>query len=254
MFRRFALATTVALCLASVAPASAADIGHYDTGHAAPSYEAPFSWTGFYAGGNVGYGHADTKTTGTYMDDESVGGKGFVYGVQAGYNWQFAPKWVLGLETDFQLSGIGGSQDKDMCPGCGYYSETRTQDISMPWFGTTRARIGFLPWEHLMVFATGGVAYGKVKSVTTYNYAYNAPWFSYSGSDTTTNEHFQVGWTLGAGVEYAIAKNWSAKLEYLHIDLGDSTTTYSCSGCIGSSSTSTRATNDLVRVGVNYRF
>jgi opacity protein-like surface antigen len=98
------------------------------------------------------------------------------------------------------------------------------------------------------------VAYGKVKTTTTYAYSYNAPWLNYSGSDTLTDNHFQVGWALGAGVEYALGNNWSLKGEYLHVDFGSVDTTYTCSGCTTSVVTSARATNDIFRIGANYRF
>lgn len=214
----------------------------------------PYNWTGFYVGLNGGHGTGQLRNDDPYgMGD--IGMKGWSFGATAGYNWQFARRWVLGLETDFNWSNIGGSQSRDLCPGCGSfgYTYTETQDGKMPWFGTTRARLGFLPWQELMVYATGGVAYGKVKGSDTYAYSYTSPWYSYSGQSSTANSHFQVGWALGGGAEYAINRNWSAKVEYLHLDLGDSSSTYSCTGCTPQT-ISTRATDNIVRVGINYKF
>ncbi|MDM7900793.1 porin family protein, partial [Brucella melitensis] len=147
-----------------------------------------------------------------------VTASGFVGGVQAGYNWQLANGLVLGGEADFQGStvksklvdngdlsdiGVAGNLSGDESFGL----ETKVQ-----WFGTVRARLGFTPTERLMVYGTGGLAYGKVKtSLSAYD---DGESFSAGNSKT------KAGWTLGAGVEYAVTNNWTLKSEYLYTDLG----------------------------------
>ncbi len=256
------------LTLAAATAAAVVLMSYANTANAADTYPArtraemdrlfdsvqvqPYNWTGFYVGGNVGYGRGQLRNDDPYGIGD-IGTKGWTIGATAGYNWQFARRWVIGLETDFNWANIGGSQSRDLCPGCGSFSYVETMDVKTPWFGTTRARLGFLPWQDLMVYATGGVAYGKVNSTDTYAYSYTSWWGNYSGSSTTSNSRFQVGWAAGAGAEYAINRNWSAKVEYIHLDLGDTSNTYTCTGCTAQTIT-TRARDDIVRAGLNYKF
>lgn len=246
--------------LAFVSSASAADLGGFDYGDSgyhvplslSANYQVPARWIGFYVGANGGMGR------GTYQQDNTgavgdISQKGWIFGGQAGYNYQLG-SWVLGVETDFQLSHIGGSQSVDLCPGCGPFSVVETQDVSMPWFGTLRGRVGYAIMPQLLLYGTGGLAYGKVKTTDTVAYSYSSPWFSYNGASTVANSHFAVGWSLGGGLEYALNDKWSVKGEYLHLDLGDYSSTYTpCSGC-GSYTSHSHATDDIFRVGLNYRF
>src|SRR5690606_14761466 len=113
---------------------------------------------------------------------------GFVVGVQAGYNWQAGPV-VYGLETDLQISGVRGDT--------GSYDMPHAR---LDWFGTTRARLGFVPTERLFAYATGGLAYGRVKT----------------HGDFLSASALRTGWTAGAGMEFAIDRHWSVKSEYLY--------------------------------------
>lgn len=175
---------------------------------AAPAFTPPpYSWMGPYIGGNIGYQWGDTTNNPT--DPSGVMG-----GVQIGYNWQFG-QFVFGGETDFQLSAaddsFGGSS------------------FSNPWFGTLRLRGGYA-MDNILLYATGGYAYGRIES--------DGP----SGSQSRTGS----GYTVGLGVEVGLTQTWTAKAEYLYVDLGDEhfVTTGTDNGIESS----------ILRLGANYRF
>ncbi|WP_247642898.1 outer membrane protein [Brucella abortus] len=225
----------------------------------APVAVDTFSWTGGYIGINAGY--AGGKFKHPFSDIEQDGGprfsgsldvtaSGFVGGVQAGYNWQLANGLVLGGEADFQ-----GSTVKSKLVGNGNLSdigvagnlsgdESSVLETKVQWFGTVRARLGFTPTERLMVYGTGGLAYGKVKTQLS---AYGDGEFSAGNSKT------KAGWTLGAGVEYAVTNNWTLKSEYLYTDLGKRSFNY-----IDEENVNINMENKVnfhtVRLGLNYKF
>jgi outer membrane immunogenic protein len=139
---------------------------------------------------------------------------------------------VLGIETDADWMSVKGSTagTGGVCAADGG-GQCQTQQS---WVGTTRARVGYA-FDRWLPYVTGGVAYGNIQAVQP------------TGTSTNTN----VGWTAGAGLEYAVDHNWSAKVEYLHIDLGTATFMGAASG---TSTLAVPVTNELVRVGVNYHF
>jgi outer membrane immunogenic protein len=193
-------------------------------GSAAP--EPTANWTGLYIGGNGGSGTAIDKSTapvsatagGPPVFDEAfnLSPAGYLGGVQVGYNWQ-AASWVFGIETDIQ-----GSTQKDN-KACQYICSTPAveqvaYDQRLPWFGTARARLGYSVGSSLF-YATGGLAYGEIKTNVAYALASTA---------TLDFSHTRTGWTVGAGLESPFelfglfGKNWTAKTEYLYVDLGSS--------------------------------
>jgi outer membrane immunogenic protein len=213
-----------------------------------PVYVPAFSWTGFYVGGNLGYGWAratmDVDVAGIALLSASQDLKGLLGGVQAGYNWQTGSV-VLGVEADFQFSAIKGSSVVAcLTPACGLLGVTIDSTTKMPWFGTLRGRIGYAP-DRWLIYATGGLAYGSVESSATAT--------SLLATVTTTSTDQRMAWTVGGGVEAAFTSNWSAKLEYLYIDSGTVTTTYSLLG-IGLITERDRLRLHVARVGLNYRF
>jgi outer membrane immunogenic protein len=291
---RFVVAS-LAVAGVSVGLASAAVAADMSPAPAPMYTKAPaptWSWTGFYVGGNVGYGPGtsnnslsfsqfDTGNIANFGATDSVKVNGVNGGVQAGYNWQVSNA-VFGLETDFQGSGekgtstFGGAITNLSNTGNNPASVTDTSKLD--WFGTTRARAG-LTFDHWLIFATGGVAYGEVNEsgsispITQPGFVptnQNAPivW----GQSTT-----KVGWAAGAGVENAITRNWSWKVEYLFMDLGN--TSANVSGGVGNigptpgncyanstspqcaefrngalGSVASHFTDNIVRLGVNYKF
>jgi outer membrane immunogenic protein len=223
-----------------------------------------FSWSGVYGGVHGGYQwqHHRTGFTGTdtgvegiwsqYQAGQAVGPSdapdGFLAGGQLGYNHQI-DSMVLGLEAD--LSYVDAEASTDMLyefPSGTTLESKSSREIEF--FGTVRARVGYLPQDRLLVFATGGLAFGNSKS----SYSADGPLFnpvlSVSGSDET-----EVGFTVGAGAEYALDSRWSIKAEYLYYDLGDSSWTIVDNYNFVSTLTGkTENDGSIVRVGINYRF
>lgn len=216
----------------------------------APVYKAmapvaAYNWTGFYLGVNAGIGVGQNPTSltlpaGPTAERFNLSPIGGIGGVQAGYNWQFG-NWVLGVEADIQGSG---QKDSDNCvlqcvlPA----NQTAVFDQSLSWFGTVRARAGYTVGP-VFGYYTGGFAYGGVK--TTIAEALTPLTTSVSFSETAT------GWTLGSGVEVALGGNWTAKAEYLYIDLGSGGTAYTFGGLNHFANTEFR--NHIFRGGLNYR-
>lgn len=196
----------------------------------APPPECDYTWTGFYIGANAGYGWGNGDTDFDPLPDPASFGdlapqslspdpSGFIGGGQIGYNWQWNKWLVLGIETDFQGSDIEGSErrtgfldfDGDIAndnPDTFLEAHERMQ-----WFGSTRGRIGISPWCRLLIYATGGVAYGNVDYSASTNFDNGT---TYPVKFTETN----VGWTVGGGIEYGIGHHWTVKAEYLYYDLG----------------------------------
>jgi outer membrane immunogenic protein len=194
---------------------------------------------------NAGYSWGDWDATGVVIGP-SGGHKfnvdGFIGGLQAGYNWQFNPKWLIGTEGDYQWSG-----EKDdftwifpIVIGDARSGFTIKNEMKFPWFAMGRARIGYLPDPNWLLFATGGVAIGRVET----NALLTLGLASASASDATT----KTGWTVGAGVEAKLGANshWSAKLEYLYIDLGTVD--------FYSNAVSIKVRDNIARFGINYKF
>ena len=153
---------------------------------------------------------------------------GFIGGGQAGYNWQTGA-FVLGVETDFDGTSLSKTFNFASSPFAGVgFRELSWATLlyvhakaSLDWLGTTRARVGFVatPDNRLMFYGTGGFAYGGGSSnFSVFDATHGRFW---SGNPSCT----RVGWTIGAGAEYAITNNITIKGEYLYVDLGSSTIT-----------------------------
>ena len=226
------LAGTAALAIAA-STANAADLP--SRRGPAPVYSAVpvFTWSGFYAGVNAGYGWSTGSSR--YYDPAFGyvgGGKkgGFVGGGQVGYNYQLG-MFVIGAETDLQYAAVG---NKGASYGPIYYHGS-----SDGYFGTIRARVG-VALDRALVFGTGGFAYGNVGGNNSYD-----PLLGYR-RDRDTNS----GWTLGGGVEYAVSDNLTAKVEGLYVNL-DTKSNYT----LGTVYNGRRDTEfGVLRAGVNYKF
>ncbi len=211
--------------LALAGAAAAADLppgpGPY---YKAPAYLAPmYNWSGFYLGVNGGgaLGNSTWDSTGGF--DISGG----LVGGTVGYNFQTGAA-VLGVEGDIDWASISGSTTAGGCAaGC------KTSDS---WLSTVRGRLGYAA-DRFMPFVTGGAAFGNINAST--------PGL---GGGSATN----AGWTVGAGIEFAIAGHWTAKAEYLYVDLGK----FNCgAGCVaGATTDNVSFSTNLIRGGVNYRF
>ena len=192
----------------------------------APYYKAPvavpvYNWTGFYIGinGGGGFGHSQWDSTGSFNTS------GGLVGGTVGYNYQFGQA-VVGLEGDIDWADINGTTNA-ACPlGC------KTSDH---WLSTVRGRLGYAA-DRFMPFVTGGAAFGDIRASTP----------GFAGANNTN-----AGWTVGAGLEFAIAGNWTAKAEYLYVDLGKFNCGISCGALV---TDNVSFTTNIVRAGVNYRF
>jgi outer membrane immunogenic protein len=274
-----------ALAAASVMPTYFASAFAADLGASAPIYTkappiVPFSWTGIYAGVTAGYGWTgdDVNTMGTVIGDGNANKNnvnaasdatalhfntnpnGFLLGDTLGYNFQTG-RFVLGVETDFSWADIKGSGSQGVTTiskSGDIFASSGTAEQKIDAFGTLRARLGVTPIDRLLIYGTGGLAYGDVESNSNIGVVspISGPNFSNAIGSASS---WRAGWTAGAGVEFAFAEHWSAKAEYLYYDLGDLnynstlTSTAATPATIGVASTADFKGN-IVRAGVNYKF
>jgi len=260
------------------------------------------SWTGWYAGVNAGYidslGRTNTDAvilaTGTNTDSRSAGdiastatnqfnnrSSGFLGGAQAGYNYQFSRSFVAGVEADIQgstlrqnlnVTSTEGQLNPFGTPGP-FWVTTTTVSNRLDYLGTVRARLGVTPKPNLLLYSTGGLAYGRVRSDTQVNFNNTGTDFNVGGpvapgSSSGSFSDTRFGWTAGGGIEWMFSPNWTARLEYLYYDLGSARyatggyssvdlgpTNFPDSGVqtVGTSTT-THFNGNIVRVGVNYKF
>jgi len=204
--------------------ASAADFAPPPVGKAVP-YAAPlhYRWDGLYVGINGGGGFGNS-----YWDiaDTNFTVAGWLVGGTIGYNFQFT-RFVAGIEADFDYADIGGNT---LAGGCATTCTMRNR-----YLGTGRGRFGFA-LDRLFPYFTAGVAYGQLEASRT-------------GVASTTT--WRVGYTVGAGLEIAALDNWTAKAEYLFVDLGKFACSPACGAAAGSSAD---YYVNVIRLGLNYRF
>ncbi len=259
--RRILLSTAAIAFALAASPALPADL---PSRKAAPVYipppPPPPMWTGFYAGLNLGGGwranngvntlvpYADPALAGSlYLlpggGNTSNNSAGVVGGGQIGYNYQFGSSLVAGAEADIQGTSIGSGGNGNFVsilpspfiPGDVLVplASGNNVGLSMPWFGTVRGRLGFLITPTLLIYGTGGFAYGGVHVNQTGFY------------------NTRTGWTAGGGVEWMFMPHWSAKAEYLFVDLSSGGATGPFGFEFG---THHHPQANIVRAGVNYHF
>jgi outer membrane immunogenic protein len=239
---------------------------------AAPQAEPPCVWCGWYAGANLGYGWGKNTGNGfTAFNDVDVGGiagffaaggnvlpgvspKGVVGGGQIGYDWQVSRAAVLGLVADIQGSGMRASGAGAASIGV-FTNITETNNARVDWFGTVRARAGFVA-SNVLFYATGGLAYGQVHANTAFIDPSNGNGpVTWAGSTSTT----RAGWTAGGGLEYAITPKWRFGAEYLYVNLGSITVleTQATRFAIPTANTFTSTSkfnSSIARLVLNYKF
>lgn len=198
----------------------------------AQTYAAPFSWSGFYGGVHAGYGWGGNNILDTVTAPDAVGTfkpSGAFGGVQIGYNSQFAPHWLIGGEIEFSGADLKDSRNFA-------FPVHGSNDIDF--FGSARTRLGYVQDRNLY-YLTGGVAW-----MHDTNDIYGLP------AHFTHADQFHVGWTIGAGWEYAIDARWSWKLEYLYADFEKNAANMSGAAVLRTS----QVDLSTVKVGLNYRF
>jgi outer membrane immunogenic protein len=212
------------------------------------------TWTGFYGG--IEFGGAWSDEAIAYSPNDPVAARivngasgipgqqplatfripqnGPVGGVEAGYNWQWS-NWLLGVEADFSLAGMSGrgTGTSNLDPAVSI-TESVVAEQSTDWYGTVRGRVGWLATPNLLLFGTGGFAYGRVADNA--NLVFSSPlsivllgvptggFSSFCVTNTVcfagSSAEIRTGWTAGGGLEYLFDQHWSAKVEYQFVDLG----------------------------------
>lgn len=253
-----------------------------------------YNWTGSYAGLNLGFTLNDSQQSigptqanvvpPAYVQDLSdssdLGSGAFAGGGQIGFNYQ-VNRFVFGIETDFDYNGTDDSHYANRqslfafaeAPGVAggpvgappyarlNFINNVTQKID--YFGTLRGRVGYTPVDRLLVYATGGFAYGHVSSNSDALIKLSIPFGAapQAGDQIVEKALFagsssgdQPGWTVGGGVEYALSRRWSVKAEYLFVDLGSQT--YIARTSLDPLGFTARvdSSEHVVRAGINYRF
>lgn len=226
--KAFLFSSVAALATAGViATASAADLSRRPP--PPPPTKAPvvvpaYNWTGFYVGINGGYGWGRSNWDGLPASFDVNGG---MAGGQLGYNWQFG-QFVYGVEGDGDWTNLRGTASTASCP----FAFCRTRN---DFLATARGRLGFAA-DRLMPYVTGGLAVGNIRATVP----------GAAGIDETN-----AGWTAGGGLEFALTGNWTAKAEYLHVDLGNAGCSTPCGLAAGNN---VGLNTNVVRGGINLRF
>ena len=186
-----AIHTPIYALLAAALASGAAHAADLPYGKAPPpAVYAPtraFSWTGFYAGLNVGGGSSGDNAFNNFLGTSAGKIHGGFGGAQVGYNYQLTPQIVVGIENDFEGTGLT------------HHNDWNSPSVGLPVFGTGRARAGLSVMDqHLFLYGTAGLATGQLNDAGI--------------------KKIKMGWTAGGGAEYAITPKWSGKLEYLYMD------------------------------------
>lgn len=199
-----------------------------------------YNWAGIYVGINGGWGWGTTKFTanavGTFPGTTgSLSDNGGVVGGTLGANFQ-AGAFVFGVEGDWDYSAINTGTTATICTFSGNCQTGNN------WLATARGRAGYAA-DRVLLYATAGGAFANVQT-------------NFNG---VTTSHTQSGWTAGGGMEWAFADNWTAKIEYLYVNLGNGTVNCATAACLAASSgpaipVSVGLTENLVRAGVNSKF
>jgi outer membrane immunogenic protein len=246
------------MLLGSIGSAYAADMAL----KAPPPVAPAWTWSGFYVGGNVGGGWG--QTTGNFVTatpdfaaaiavgqiPSSLGlqSSGVIGGGQLGYNRQ-SGAWLFGLEADLEGSGVRGGASLTS----GIPVTINNASNTLDWFGSARARIGVVAQPNWLLYATGGVAFGQTRDSHQTVSSLAPAGGNFIGSVSQT----RVGWTAGGGVEWMFARQWTAKAEYLYMDLGGSAVTSRDTTGIFPASTLTYQfahCYNIARIGLNYHF
>jgi outer membrane immunogenic protein len=242
------LTASVLLVAAPLSTANAADMAV----KAPPLLPPVYSWTGCYVGGNVGYGWQRNHPFDPILvfDPGSDTGTGIMGGGQIGCDYQFASKWVVGIQGMFDGARVNGSHVYPSPPAV----PNEILGFSTRWFGTLTGRIGYAVTPQALLYFKGGSAWVRTNYTDDCTIGNCGGVGQFLGSANTTRS----GWTIGGGGEYSFNLNWSLFVEYNYIDFGTKNVALLYNNPIfGAPPTYTyRETQNLqtVLVGLNYRF
>jgi opacity protein-like surface antigen len=195
-------------------------------------------WSGLYVGVEGGGDWGRSKHINSANDvTPEFGVNGGIAGGTIGYNVQFGSAWLFGLEGDMSWLSASGSSANQPPFNPASSSETRE-----PWLSTARIRLGTVTADRWLAYITGGVALADVEAIA-----------HQENGESSSQSRIRGGWTAGAGVEYAFDRNWSAKLEYLHVGLNEAS--YLTPAIIGvNRAAGVPLSDEIVRAGINYKF
>jgi outer membrane immunogenic protein len=230
-----------------------------------------YNWTALYIGGNVGGGWGNTSFNGTDFGrfgtstfSGSTNSSGWLGGGQIGGNFEFAQQWVIGIEADGDGAKISSSSTgcstlaTGLARGCGTDSE-QLKD-----FGTARGRFGYA-FGNLLLYGTGGWAWGNSSGshattcVSSLIALCPGASTAFAGGAASFSKSLS-GWTAGAGLEWGFLRNWTVRVEYLHVEFDNVSTGFSTTittGRVTTPITTSVASNngfDMVRIGLNFLF
>jgi outer membrane immunogenic protein len=281
--KKLLLAGVAGLTLGIAGSANAADLGR-------PVYKAPppvapvplpvriFSWTGCYVGGNIGgaWGRKDFSSgapdvlTGVPASDlfnansllvstgvfDDVHTSGFIGGGQLGCNYQFAGNWVIGFDGDFDWGNVKGDRSGSVTVSDGTVTTAAagTLSVKTEFLATATVRLGYA-WDRFLFYGKGGVAVAHDKynlTTTATETILGDPLSPFSSDFFFNTTERRIGWTAGAGIEWAFWDNWSAKLEWDFLEFGSRDITF----VSGPDVSTWRVKQEIqeVKFGINYLF
>lgn len=232
----------------------------------------PLTWNGLYVGANMGGAVEHAAGTSNFLDTVAAGTAfaanpqsngfnpaAFVGGGQIGYNWQRDPRWVIGVEGDWDFTNAVYSfcrQTNTLSAACSdNFFGFETIGSQTRWLSTARARLGVTVGNFLL-YGTGGAAFGRVDTNLRQSCLLAGCGLSTTSLAASTSfQNTRAGWVAGLGVETPTIGNWSARLEWLHIDLGTITDAFATVGTGVETTVWSRSERyDVIRVGLDYRF
>jgi outer membrane immunogenic protein len=235
---------SVALAAVATAPAFAADLPVRMQTKAPAMIESVYNWSGFYIGAHVGYGWASKdwnqsfSSLGLALDNTTTPSKpqGFLGGGQIGMNWQTG-QWVFGLEGDASWT------DANDCGSPFRLATTFNGCSQINWYATATARLG-VAMDRALLYVKGGAAFaGEEHNITNRNIV-----------ATNTPDDTRFGWTVGAGLEYGLTPNWSAKIEYNYMDFGKENYSFNYTPGTLVERWDVKQQVHVAKFGINYRF
>ena len=250
-----------------VSSAAIADGYDYEYEPVGKSFEAPpvFAWTGWYAGMNAGWIRSQTDSKLTSQTGGFAGPAGpllprslsndqdgFLAGLTLGYNLKMGAAFVGGIESDIAYTDIDGgstlSNTADLGPDRNVTTVSAALSQEMEWFGTVRARAGWLASQQMLVFVSGGLAYANLDNRASASLVSE---FSQTQTASGKSSEWKAGWTVGGGMEWLLGNKTTFKGEYLYYDLDDTTVTMTAAGGGGTATYKNENTGHIVRMGLN---
>ena len=256
--------------------ASAADMAPVVAKAPPPLPQVYYPWTGFYIGGNIGDGFANTDFSGTTSGtlkgvpfqetlNASRSQHGWLGGGQIGINYEFVPRWVLGVEADIDWSHINGSVSSCSTKTAAGVIDCSTSSGKIDDFGTVRGRLGYA-FDNLLLYGTGGFAWANetVTDTETCNGTKCPKTSNVFAINSASSSATPDGWAAGGGLEWRFLPNWTLRVEYLHLQFNGISNTFNLNGTVivkgapvpvvSTSNSSANTGVEVVRIGLNYVF